>query len=411
MNKLSGMYFWIFAILFTSFITLTYGFGIYLFPALAPEMINDLNFNYAQMGITTGAVQVGFLIFALASGFLTNLLGAFRIIKASIILCALSLFGLIWADDFFTVSIFLILMGGCAASVWVPMVEVSQKYISAGYQGRVLGLMSSGTGYGVFINSFLIAYLLEDYGWRSVWLSTFCIVLLIGVSAFFLLKNLEKQDYGIGNSPDRINQLTRNNLWKKIKTLPFGQTITILFMMFLNGLSCIPFQTYLSSFLVDQQGASVDESAIAWRVIGGVGMVGGFIMGWVADRITVKWALVIVYVFLSVSTAILLYSKGSIVNLYTLSILFGLAFYSIFGLVPAYISHVYKDGTAALVFSFGNVFLGLGGIIGNALGGQLREKYGSFEGIYALILAASLCTVIISICMRSEQYVSHKSNK
>ena len=65
MKTLSGIRLWGFIALFTSFIASTYGFGIYLFPALAPEMIKDIRFTYAEMGITTGFVQAGFLFFAL----------------------------------------------------------------------------------------------------------------------------------------------------------------------------------------------------------------------------------------------------------------------------------------------------------------------------------------------------------
>ena len=65
---------------------------------------------------------------------------------------------------FLLVSFLLVIMGGCVASVWVPMVEVSQRYIPDSYQGRALGLMSSGTSYGVFINSLLLAFLMDTYG-------------------------------------------------------------------------------------------------------------------------------------------------------------------------------------------------------------------------------------------------------
>ena len=75
-------------------------------------------------------------------------------------------------------------------------------------------------------------------------------------------------------------------------------------MMFLNGLSCMPFQTYLSSLLVGEHGLNIEQSASAWRLIGFVGMFGGFLIGWVADRITVRWTLLIVYLLLGQSTAI-----------------------------------------------------------------------------------------------------------
>ena len=66
-----------------------------------------------------------------------------------------------------------------------------------------------------------------------------------------------------------------------------------------------------------------------------------------------RWTLLIVYLLLGQSTAILLYAEITPVSIYASSALFGLSFYAIFGLVPAYISHVYKNNTAAIVFAFG----------------------------------------------------------
>jgi predicted MFS family arabinose efflux permease len=390
-------------VLLTSFIAATYGFGIYLFPAIAPEMIKDINFTYLEMGVTTGAVQAGFLISALLSGLLTNILGALRIIKASIVICALCLFGLTWASNFILISFFLIVLGGVAASVWTPMVEVSQRYISPKHQGKALGLMSSGTSYGVFLNGFLIHFLLDDYGWRSLWLITFAILLILCIWTFASLRKTEH----VRHSYDDIKSDNKSNPFTKLMKLPKGMTSIIMLMMFLNGLSCLPFQTYLSSFLVSEQGLDIGQSATAWQVIGITGTVGGFIMGWVADRITVRWALTVVYVFLSASTILLLYFDTGSYYLYLMAFLFGMAFYAIFGLMPAYISHIYKGGTAAIVFALGNVSLGMGGIVGNALGGWLKGVYGSFEWIYVVILTASLASMMMSIVMRNEQKVSY----
>ena len=402
MKTLSGIRLWGFIALFTSFIASTYGFGIYLFPVIAPEMIKDIRFTYAEMGITTGFVQAGFLFFALVSGLLTNKVGAFRIIKTSVLLCTLSLLGMIWANNFLVISLLLILMGGCAASVWVPVVEVCQKYISPNHQARALGLMSSGTSYGVFTNSILISFFLNDLGWRFIWIATFIIVALIYLCAFFIFRAIERHEAEV-DSQSTSAQATSIPFLEKIRNLPRKTTAIIMLMMFLNGLSCMPFQTYLSSLLVGEHGLNIEQSASAWRLIGFVGMFGGFLIGWVADRITVRWALLIVYLLLGQSTAILLYAEIKPVSIYASSALFGLSFYAIFGLVPAYISHVYKNNTAAIVFAFGNIALGLGGILGNTAGGWIKQATNTFEGLYLIILFAAIGSAVLSIVMRSEK--------
>ncbi|MHC8509826.1 MAG: MFS transporter [Rhodospirillales bacterium] len=410
MNHLTGLRLWSFAALFTSFIAVTYGFGVYLFPAIAPEMIKDIGFTYSEMGVSTGAAQASFLLCALLAGFVTNKVGAFNVIKISLCVCVFSLLALIWAGDFFVISIFLILMGGAAASVWVPMVEVVQKHVPSRQRGMILGLMSSGTSYGVFVNSILIFYFLSSFGWRSLWIAVFLITVMICVAAFFMMRRLETADKHAETPAPGDNDGFRDvKIMERIRTLPKGVTSVIMLMMFLNGMSCIPFQTYLSSFLFESYGLASDETATAWRLIGAVGMFAGFVMGFIADRITVKWTLTVVYCFLSVSTAVLLYAAAFDFAVYAAAVLFGLSFYPIFGLLPAYISHMYKSGAATLVFAFGSTALGTGGVVGNSVGGWLRQETGAFEWTYMFILAASLGSLVLSLFMRSEKKAAPQS--
>ena len=299
-------------------------------------------------------------------------------------------------------------MGGCAASVWVPMVEVSQQVIKPQHQGKAFGLMSSGTSYGVFINSLLIAYILPVYGWKLMWAITALIVLVLCIYSSFRLRSYNKPTV-INTNENVIVSSSTVSLKDRILSLPRMTTIAILLMMFLNGMSCIPYQTYLSSFLVNDRGVDVETSAYVWSIIGITGMVGGFLMGWLADKITVRWALFFTYLILTASTYTLLFVDIDKISLFAMAVSFGLAFYAIFGLVPAYISKVYKNQTAALVFSFGNIALGCGGLIGNVLGGVFKANTGNFEYIYLLIIAAAIGSAILSIFMKSENSFEERS--
>ena len=124
---------------FTSLIAATYGFGIYLFMALAPAMMRDIGFTYFEMGVITGISQVGFLVFALCSGLLTTILSAFTIMRLSLVLCALALGALYLANSVFVVGLCLVLLAGCAASMWTPMAEATQALLTSGESGKVSG--------------------------------------------------------------------------------------------------------------------------------------------------------------------------------------------------------------------------------------------------------------------------------
>jgi MFS family permease len=121
-------------LLFTAFIASTYGFGMYLFPAMVEAVRLDIPFSYATMGTISGFVQAGFMICALLVGFLTLQFGAMPMILGSVSLCAIGLLGLAVAPNIIVMAVCLTILGGCAAAIWVPMVEVARDHISIGDQ-------------------------------------------------------------------------------------------------------------------------------------------------------------------------------------------------------------------------------------------------------------------------------------
>lgn len=385
-------------LLFTGFIASTYGFGMYLFPAMVEAIRVDIDFSYGTMGTISGLVQTGFMICALLAGFLTLRFGAMPMILGSIALCAAGLGGMAIAPNITLMAVFLTLLGGCAASIWIPMVEVARTHIPKQHQGKALGLMSSGTSYGVFVNSFLLTSLLPYEGWRSPWVAT-CII-----AGFLTLLGILLLRVSRPKATEAVS-VERRSILARVRALPKALTAAILFMMFLNGLSCMPYQTYLSAFIQNEAGYSADTAAYMWRIIGVVGMVSGFAIGWLADRITVRFGMIATYTVLALSCGLLINATGgdNHTMLYAAGVLFGISFYSIFGLVPAYISHVFVDGSAALVFAFGNIALGLGGIVGNIIGGYTKVFTGSFEMNYLIMLGASVCSALLSAVMPSER--------
>jgi MFS family permease len=102
------------------------------------------------MGLISGSVQAGFLISSALAGFLTLRFGATNLILFSIIVCALSLGGLIYANSILVLGGILAVLGACASLTWFPMVEVSRDIIAPKNRGKAMGLMSSGTRYEIY---------------------------------------------------------------------------------------------------------------------------------------------------------------------------------------------------------------------------------------------------------------------
>ncbi len=385
-------------VLFTGFIAATYGFGVYLFSTILPDMRSDLHFSYTQAGGMISLAQVGFLVAALTSSVLTHRIGAKKLILLSMLVCCISLLGMIFVSDMLQVAVLLTIAGAAAAAVWVPMVAVAQDLIPNKHQGKAIGLMSSGTAYGVFVNGLAVPLLLPSYGWRAVWVLVAVLTCIFFAWGVIRLSTLS-YDRVTNTADSSTSSIEQNPSLTSIRNLVRQpRIVVILAMMFLNGIACMPAQNYLISFLRDDLQYDVAIAGRAWSIIGLIGMVGGFTMGALADKISVQKSLTITYLLLSIATALFLH-HGSPYEVYVGAAIFGLAFNAIFGLVPAYVSLNFPKSTATQIFGLATVLLGVGSMIGNFSGGMIHDYLHSFSAIFQISTVTALLLAVLTFSL------------
>ena len=379
-------------LLLTSFIAVTYAFGVYMFSTLLPDMRAALGLNYTEIGWITGLGQVGFLLGAFVCAPLVRWLGAVRLILASVAACGACLALMPLVANAVQIAALMVITGAAAATVWVPMVAVVQGGIAAQHQGKVLGLLSSGTAYGLFLNGFSTPALLPLGGWKLVWV--FSAVLTFALLAWGLAR-LRVGPAAATLTPDAQTPHPAGDAgWRALRRDPMVQVV--LLMMFFNGIACMPTMNYLVSFLREELGYSSESAGWVWSTIGFVGMFGGLAMGALADKITVARALSLSYLLLATCTLLFLHHV-SLAEVLLGGALFGLVFNSIFGLIPAFVSLTFDARKATAVFALCNVLLGLGSMLGNLLGGLMREQQQSFVPVYLGSLAVDVMLIGLSL--------------
>ena len=169
----------------------------------------------------------------------------------------------------------------------------------------------------------------------------------------------------------------------------------------MNGFSTMPFQNYLSPYLREELGFTVDFAATVWGVIGFIGMFSGFIVGWMSDKTGVKIALIFTYICIFFSSLILvLYPAGNLPLV--AGILFAIAFYPIFGLVPAYIAKSAKGAESTVIFGVANITLGVGGMVGNYLAGIQKSLSDTFVWNYVAIAVSALLLGLLTLILPNE---------
>ncbi|WP_426117305.1 MFS transporter [Pseudomonas sp. DSP3-2-2] len=372
------------AIVLTGFVACTYGFGVYLFANLLVDMRRDIGFDYTAVGLITGGAQIGFLGFSFLAGYLSRFVAGWKISLYSTVATSLALLGLSVSDSIGLSAGLLILLGGCSASAYVPLAEIVATHFPVTTRARVMGLISSGTSYGVFINGVLVSVLTLHGGWRAIWMIAGLLSVMVCVAAWYLLRH----------SPDALQSqpaTSQPGATQSWLSVPLYLTWLV---AFLNGLTLLPFQTYLAPFMREELSMSVATTGMVWSTIGAVGMAAGFLVGWVADRVGSRRALMLCFVSACLAS-LCVYYLDSDGGFYLAGFLFALAFYPVFGLVPTYLGQIVPLDCLTRAFGIANVLIGVGGVLGNFLGGICKELLGSFAPLYLCIAGLLLVQLMV----------------
>ncbi|WP_280940516.1 MFS transporter [Aurantimonas sp. 22II-16-19i] len=385
----------------TSFVAATYGFGMYLFAALLPDIRQTLGFDYGVAGIITGSAQAGFMLFALLGAFLAHRIGGAAVALLSAALCAACLLAVPVFANVVIVAALLTVLGGTAASAYVPIVELVAQSVPYSHRGKALGLISSGTSYGVFINGLLVPVFLSTGNWQGVYVTVgliTCGFVAIALVAFQRAGLLAAKTPAV--EPSQGPKESQGFLKSFASAEPW--VLMIWAITFLNGFTTLPFQSFLSPYLRDELGIGVELSSQVWTLIGFIGMFSGFFLGALADRIGIRWTLAMTYALVILACGLLLLVPSQWTIL-TAGVAFALAFYPIFGLVPGYIAKTPSRLSGTQIFSVANVTLGIGGILGNLAGGTSQTITQTFVPVYVAIAAMSLISIVLAIGLPQER--------
>jgi MFS family permease len=126
------------------------GFGRFAYAMLLSSMRISLDFNYIQMGLLSGGILLGYLLFSFIGGTLATKLGAKRIVVASLFCSAISMFILSRLSGFIPLLCFTFAMGGAAAGAHISMTTLPMAWFEKRRLGRALGVVT-GTGTGIIV--------------------------------------------------------------------------------------------------------------------------------------------------------------------------------------------------------------------------------------------------------------------
>ena len=360
---------WPLVLVFTGFIAATYGFGVYLFAALVPAMRHRIGFALSVPGDIAAAQWAGYLVACLFVGALVARFGAGRVVLIAVAIACVCLACMAAASNVLEFAVLLTAMNASAVLAWTPMVAVVARSVPPQHRGKALGLIASGTSYGVLANGLALAPLAARFGWRAPWLVAAALTACLLLAAISLLA-------GRPGLRERPGAQSRSGLRQAL-----AEGWPVFTLAIAGGMAGWPFLTYWSLFAEHDLNLSPAVAAQAWALVGLVGLIGGFAWGALADRFGLRRALWVTSSLLCAS-GLLMASNPGMIGLFCAAVCFGASFNPTYGLLAAVIAKTGLRERAATLAALVNGGLGIGALAGEFFAARVIDRLGTARPVY-----------------------------
>jgi len=368
------------------------GFGRFAYAMLLSSMRISLDFNYIQMGLLSGGILLGYLLFSFIGGTLATKLGAKRIVVASLFCSAISMFILSRLSGFIPLLCFTFAMGGAAAGAHISMTTLPMAWFEKRRLGRALGVVTGGTGLGIIVTGLILPYLLSSLGreaWRQCWALLSLITMMVAIGSLILLKERPDQALPLSSGSDGSSGPLFHE--KKGDGLTLNAIIIIYFIF---GFAYNIYATYFVAFTLEEVQLPGSVAGLIWSIFGWMCLVSGLAWGFLSDHFGRRRALLWNNSLISVAVVIpFLFHQSFFLG--TSTFLFGFTFLGTITIVAACVGDLVVEKKAS-VYGLVTLIHGIGQFLGTTLGGYLKDLTGTFHvTLLSSLVGFLLCCVLI----------------
>lgn len=363
-------------VVWATFVCLAVIFGVsYSFAAFFENFAKEFAAQRADVSWIFGLCGLVYFVLGAGGGMLADRWGPRMVCMTGMVFIAMGLFLTSLAQSLTTVYLsYGLLVGLGIAFVYTPSIACVQPWFNK-RRGLASGIASAGVGAGTLILPVVVSYLLIEVNWREALQMMSAGVLLIGLTAGFLLKRAPNLS---GNTSGPLPGLT---LSATLKTPSFKW----LYMGTLLG-APVMFVPFAHISAAARDAGVPDAQAVGLVGLIGIGsLVGRFAIGWLADRMGRIKTLMLMQGLMGLSY--LVWAGAQDPWMFAVFALwFGLSYGSIVSLLPAICMDLF--GGRAVSAIIGTLYTGaaLGNLLGPVLAGQVFDMTQS----YALVIWITL---------------------
>ena len=395
---------WAWVILGISFANLFVNYSVRLgYGVVLPEMIRTLNFGRAEAGTIYNAYLFTYIAIAPLTGYLTDRLGARRVISVCLLLLGIAVVLMGTVKTLRSASLFFGLVGLGATGLWAPVITLVQRWFAFHRRGLALGILSAGYGLGFAAMGIVVPLIVESLSWHYAWFILGAMALgMAMINAVFLRSDPQHIDLAPWGQQKYVSDQVSSPAYADHK-----MTLRQVFRehrFWLIGLSyfAIAYSLYgITTFMVDyaknQLGLPLEKASLL-ATIHGVGQVVGVLTVMpLSDVLGRKTTILISNTVITAALGGILIVGNSwsmlCVCVGILAVFYGVTF-PIYG---ACAGDYFPKGSMGTVIGAWTPFYGTGAIMTHWITGTLRDS----TGIYNHSFVISVLMAIVALFLMS----------
>lgn len=256
---------------------------------------NDLSLSDPEMGWVLGAFALGYALFQVPGGAMGDKYGVRKVMTGIMVIWSLftSLTGAAW--NYSSMLIFRFVFGAGEAGAFPNISRAAFSWVPLKERGIFQGINFSGSRLGAAFALPLVAYLIEAWGWRSIFYFFGAIGVLFAVAFYLIFRNKPEEHSGISDEEkEYIIQNRQKETITSSKALPLNKILgskNVLFAMGQYvGSNFIFFftLTWLFPYIKQKYGLNLVDAGFYAMLPLLAGAVGNWTSGFMVDSIFKK---------------------------------------------------------------------------------------------------------------------------
>lgn len=279
------------------------GFDVQSISYVAPAILQDWHLEKAQLGVVFSSGLFGLLLGSLIFSYFSDKFGRRPILLGATLFFAVCMFVTAWVDNLTNLVIIRFLTGLGLGAIMPNAMALCGEITPRRQRISVMMMISCGFTIGAMLGGFLAAYMIPQFGWRSIfWLggilplfTFFLLFFLIPESLQFMgLKNSKHPKIASTLQTFYPNDIIPSNFatpqsTNKASILSLFEanrakfTLSIWLISILNLISLYFLSSWLPT-LAKAAGLSLQNSVLLGAVLQLGGTIGTFVMGFMIDK-------------------------------------------------------------------------------------------------------------------------------